>query len=103
MDTANTEDFTHRTEYDKLNRPVKQFQPYDPADSDHNTGDIYTETVYDEVGRVARTSLPPAGEAEVSTPSTPTTTTVGSRTPRTRGVSRPATTTTIWAGRRSGR
>ncbi|MFE4415428.1 DNRLRE domain-containing protein [Streptomyces sp. NPDC056821] len=64
VNTPNTEDFTHRTQYDKLNRPVKQFQPYDPADADHNTGDVYTETVYDKVGRVAKTSLPPAGEAE---------------------------------------
>ena len=63
VDTAGTEDFAHRTEFDKLNRPVKQFQPYDPADSEHNKADVYTETVYDEIGRVARTSLPPAGEA----------------------------------------
>jgi RHS repeat-associated protein len=62
--TGTDEDFASRTEYDKLNRPVKQFQPYDPADSEHNKSDVYTETVYDEVGRVQKTSLPPAGDPE---------------------------------------
>ncbi|MFE0802559.1 DNRLRE domain-containing protein [Streptomyces sp. NPDC058812] len=52
--------FTARTEYDALNRPVKQYQPYDPADNRHNDPDVYTETVYDKVGRVAKTSLPPS-------------------------------------------
>ncbi|CCK25661.1 mucin-2 [Streptomyces davaonensis JCM 4913] len=52
--------FTARTEYDALNRPVKQFQPYDPADSRHNNANVYTQTVYDEVGRVEKTSLPPS-------------------------------------------
>ncbi|MGI5402457.1 DNRLRE domain-containing protein [Streptomyces sp. CA-135486] len=60
--TGTDGDFAARTEYDKLNRPVKQFQPYDPADSEHNKADVYTETVYDEVGRVKKTSLPPAGD-----------------------------------------
>ncbi|WP_406272412.1 DNRLRE domain-containing protein [Streptomyces sp. NBC_00191] len=60
--TGTDVDFAARTEYDKLNRPVKQFQPYDPADSEHNKADVYTETVYDEVGRVKKTSLPPAGD-----------------------------------------
>ncbi|WP_416529646.1 DNRLRE domain-containing protein [Streptomyces coelicoflavus] len=52
--------FTARTEYDALNRPVKQYQPYDPADARHNDPNVYTETVYDKVGRVAKTSLPPS-------------------------------------------
>ncbi|MEV0171099.1 DNRLRE domain-containing protein [Streptomyces sp. NPDC050803] len=52
--------FTARTEYDALNRPVKQFQPYDPADSTYNDANVYTQTAYDEVGRVAKTSLPPS-------------------------------------------
>ncbi|MFB7225563.1 RHS repeat-associated core domain-containing protein [Streptomyces sp. NPDC056227] len=60
VSTSDTEDFTHRTEYDKLNRPVKQFQPYDAADGRYNNPNVYTQTVYDEVGRVARTSLPPS-------------------------------------------
>ncbi|WP_431313350.1 DNRLRE domain-containing protein [Streptomyces antnestii] len=60
--TGTAEDFAARTEYDKLNRPVKQFQPYDPADGTYNKADVYTETVYDEVGRVKKTSLPPAGD-----------------------------------------
>ncbi|MEU1894836.1 DNRLRE domain-containing protein [Streptomyces pristinaespiralis] len=60
--TGTDVDFAARTEYDKLNRPVKQFQPYDPADSEHNKADVYIETVYDEVGRVKKTSLPPAGD-----------------------------------------
>ncbi|MGW6356549.1 DNRLRE domain-containing protein [Streptomyces sp. NPDC055092] len=60
--TGTDVDFAARTEYDKLNRPVKQFQPYDPADEKYNKADVYTETVYDEVGRVKKTSLPPAGD-----------------------------------------
>ncbi|MCL8015631.1 DNRLRE domain-containing protein [Streptomyces sp. AS02] len=52
--------FTARTEYDALNRPVKQFQPYDPSDARYNKADIYRETSYDAVGRVAKTSLPPS-------------------------------------------
>jgi RHS repeat-associated protein len=52
--------FTARTEYDELNRPVKQYQPYDPADSRYNDPNVYTETVYDKLGRVAKTSLPPS-------------------------------------------
>ncbi|MER5207720.1 DNRLRE domain-containing protein [Streptomyces sp. NPDC002825] len=58
--TANVDDFTARTEYDALNRPVKQFQPYDPADARYNDPNVYTETVYDAVGRVEKTSLPPS-------------------------------------------
>nr|WSY52302.1 hypothetical protein OG999_20710 [Streptomyces sp. NBC_00886] len=46
--------FTQRTEYDGLNRPVKQYQPYDPADSRYNDPNVYTETTYDKVGRVAK-------------------------------------------------
>jgi RHS repeat-associated protein len=52
--------FTARTEYDAMNRPVKQYQPYDPADSRYNDPNVYTETVYDKVGMVAKTSLPPS-------------------------------------------
>nr|WP_319020246.1 DNRLRE domain-containing protein [Streptomyces peucetius] len=58
--TAEPGDFASRTEYDALNRPVKQFQPYDPADSRYNSPNVYTQTFYDEVGRVERTSLPPS-------------------------------------------
>ncbi|WP_406259923.1 DNRLRE domain-containing protein [Actinacidiphila glaucinigra] len=58
--TANTEDFTSRTEYDALNRPVKQFQPYDPADTRYNNPNVYTQTFYDAVGRVSKTSMPPS-------------------------------------------
>ncbi|WP_317447932.1 DNRLRE domain-containing protein [Streptomyces collinus] len=52
--------FTQRTDYDALNRPVKQYQPYDPADSRYNDPNVYTQTAYDAVGRVASTSLPPS-------------------------------------------
>ncbi|MEU6879181.1 DNRLRE domain-containing protein [Streptomyces sp. NPDC046712] len=58
--TAGADDFTSRTEYDKLNRPVKQYQPYDPADGRYNDPNVYTRTDYDAVGRVAKTSLPPS-------------------------------------------
>ncbi|MFD5445611.1 golvesin C-terminal-like domain-containing protein [Streptomyces tendae] len=58
--TAAADDFVSRTEYDALNRPVKQFQPYDPADSRYNDPDVYTQTVYDAVGRVAKKSQPPS-------------------------------------------
>ncbi|MGW1502631.1 golvesin C-terminal-like domain-containing protein [Streptomyces mirabilis] len=52
--------FTARTDYDALNRPAKQYQPYDPADSRYNDPNVYTDTTYDKVGRVAKTSLPPS-------------------------------------------
>ncbi|MFE7327737.1 DNRLRE domain-containing protein [Streptomyces sp. NPDC057565] len=58
--TGSADDFTSRTEYDKLNRPVKQFQPYDPADSRYNSPNVYTQTTYDEVGRVKKVSAPPS-------------------------------------------
>ncbi|MEU4494414.1 DNRLRE domain-containing protein [Streptomyces sp. NPDC023998] len=58
--TAAADDFTARTEYDALNRPVKKFQPYDPADLRYNNPNVYTRTDYDAVGRVAKTSLPPS-------------------------------------------
>lgn len=58
--TAAADDFTARTEYDALNRPVKQFQPYDPSDARYNNPNVYTQTVYDAVGRVQKTSLPPS-------------------------------------------
>jgi RHS repeat-associated protein len=59
-ETGAADDFTSRTEYDALNRPVKQFQPYDPQDGRYNSPNVYTQTFYDEVGRVSRTSLPPS-------------------------------------------
>ncbi|MEU4361469.1 DNRLRE domain-containing protein [Promicromonospora sp. NPDC023987] len=58
--TAEPDDFASRTEYDALNRPVKQFQPYDPADSRYNDANVYTETTYDDAGRVVKTSMPPS-------------------------------------------
>ncbi|MGQ4418687.1 RHS repeat-associated core domain-containing protein, partial [Streptomyces sp. SAS_269] len=58
--TAAADDFTSRTEYDKLNRPAKQYQPYDPADSRYKDPNVYTQTTYDEVGRVSRVSAPPS-------------------------------------------
>jgi RHS repeat-associated protein len=57
---GSTAAFTARTEYDALNRPVKQYQPYDPADARYNDPNVYTQTFYDAVGRVAKTSLPPS-------------------------------------------
>ncbi|MFF3243406.1 DNRLRE domain-containing protein [Streptomyces sp. NPDC002870] len=60
VDSAAADDFAARTEYDALNRPVKQFQPYDPADTRYNKADVYTQTSYDDVGRVAKTSAPPS-------------------------------------------
>ncbi|MFD3663559.1 DNRLRE domain-containing protein [Streptomyces sp. NPDC058659] len=59
-ETAATDDFTMRTEYDVMNRPVKQFQPYDPADARYNDPNVYTQTFYDAVGRVEKTSTPPS-------------------------------------------
>jgi YD repeat-containing protein len=59
-ETATADDFESRTEYDALNRPVKQYQLYDPGDARYNDPGVYTETVYDAVGRVAKTSLPPS-------------------------------------------
>lgn len=58
--TATADDFTSRTEYDALNRPVKQYQPYDPSDPQHDDPNVYTQTVYDALGRVERQSLPPS-------------------------------------------
>ncbi|MFD4259275.1 DNRLRE domain-containing protein [Streptomyces sp. NPDC058534] len=58
--TATADDFTQRTEYDALNRPVKQFQPYDRNDPRYNDPNVYTQTVYDAVGRVSKKSLPPS-------------------------------------------
>nr|WSY52321.1 DNRLRE domain-containing protein [Streptomyces sp. NBC_00886] len=59
-ETANADDFASRTEYDELNRPKRQYQPYNPADARYNKANVYTETTYDAVGRVAKTSLPPS-------------------------------------------
>lgn len=58
--TAASDDFVSRTEYDALNRPVKQYQPYDPADSRYSDPNVYTRTDYDAVGRVSKTSMPPS-------------------------------------------
>ncbi len=58
MATANADDFASRTEYDALNRPVRSFQPYDPADARYSDANMYTETVYDAAGRVTKTSMP---------------------------------------------
>ncbi len=58
--TAAADDFTARTEYDALNRPVKQYQPYDPSDARYNDPNVYTQTVFDAVGRVQKVSLPPS-------------------------------------------
>ncbi|MFI2366723.1 hypothetical protein [Promicromonospora sp. NPDC019610] len=58
--TANADDFASRTEYDALNRPVKQFQPYDPADARYNDANVFTETTYDAAGRAVKTSMPPS-------------------------------------------
>ncbi|MFF5919869.1 DNRLRE domain-containing protein [Streptomyces flavochromogenes] len=60
VEAGTTTAFTARTEYDALNRPKRRYQPYDPADARHNDPDVYTETVYDAVGRVAKTSMPPS-------------------------------------------
>ncbi|MEV6251538.1 RHS repeat-associated core domain-containing protein, partial [Streptomyces sp. NPDC051742] len=57
---GSTEAFASRTTYDALNRPVRQYQPYDPNDARYNKADVYRETSYDAVGRVAKTSLPPS-------------------------------------------
>ncbi|MEV7566447.1 DNRLRE domain-containing protein [Streptomyces tanashiensis] len=57
---GSTEAFTARTTYDELNRPVRQYQPYDPSDARYNKADVYRETEYDAVGRTAKTSLPPS-------------------------------------------
>jgi RHS repeat-associated protein len=57
---GSTDAFTVRTTYDELNRVKRQYQPYDPADARYNKSDVYTETSYDAVGRVAKTSLPPS-------------------------------------------
>ncbi|MEV8348503.1 DNRLRE domain-containing protein [Streptomyces niveus] len=59
VDTVAADDFTAETSFDALNRPARQYQPYDPADARYNKR-VYTETVYDAVGRVAKTSLPPS-------------------------------------------
>jgi RHS repeat-associated protein len=59
VDTAAADDFTSETTYDALNRPKRQIQPYDPADTRYNKK-VWTETYYDEVGRVSRVSAPPS-------------------------------------------
>jgi RHS repeat-associated protein len=59
VETASAEDFTSETTYDQLNRPKRHVQPYDPADPRYNRK-VWSETFYDEVGRVSKTSLPPS-------------------------------------------
>ncbi|MEU8527092.1 DNRLRE domain-containing protein [Streptomyces sp. NPDC048629] len=59
VNTAATDDFTSETVYDALNRPTRQIQPYDPADARYNKK-VWTETSYDEVGRVSKVSAPPS-------------------------------------------
>ncbi|WP_346429531.1 DNRLRE domain-containing protein [Streptomyces sp. WAC 06738] len=58
--TGTADDFTAVTKYDELNRPWRQHQPYDPNDARYNNPDVYTETLYDEVGRVKTVSAPPS-------------------------------------------
>lgn len=58
--TSDQDDFAVRTRFDELNRPVRQYQPYDPDHDRYNDPDVYTETSYDAVGRITRTSLPPS-------------------------------------------
>ncbi|MGW4701190.1 golvesin C-terminal-like domain-containing protein [Streptomyces sp. NPDC004285] len=60
VEAGTTTAFTSRTEFDALNRPKRQYQPYDPADPRYNKADVYTETEYDAVGRVSKTSMPPS-------------------------------------------
>ncbi len=59
VNTPAPDDFASETTYDALNRPVRQYLPYDPADPRHNTR-VHTQTSYDAAGRVARVSLPPS-------------------------------------------
>jgi RHS repeat-associated protein len=68
--TANADDFASRTEYDALNRPVRSFQPYDPADARYNDANVFTETTYDAAGRVVKTSMPPSEGQTVRNEST---------------------------------
>ncbi|MCX4536764.1 DNRLRE domain-containing protein [Streptomyces sp. NBC_00841] len=70
--TTNADDFTSRTEYDALNRPVKQYQPYSSTDSRYNKADVYTQTTYDAVGRVSKVSAPPSQGQTVRNDSTMT-------------------------------
>nr|WP_242504342.1 RHS repeat-associated core domain-containing protein [Promicromonospora panici] len=58
--TADPDDFASRTEYDALNRPVRSYQPYDPADARYNDANVFTETTYDAAGRAVKTSMPPS-------------------------------------------
>ncbi|WP_253911450.1 DNRLRE domain-containing protein [Streptomyces sp. CNQ-509] len=60
VNTATADDFTHRTTYDELNRPERQYQPYAPNDARYNDPDVYTETTYDAVGNVSKISAPPS-------------------------------------------
>ncbi|MEW2626097.1 DNRLRE domain-containing protein [Streptomyces sp. NPDC048106] len=57
--------FVSRTTYDELNRPARQYQPYDPNDSRYNNPNVYTETTYDQDGRVSKTSAPPSNGQSV--------------------------------------
>lgn len=68
--TANADDFASRTEYDALNRLVRSYQPYDPADARDNKANVYMETTYDAAGRVVKTSMPPSEGQTVRNEST---------------------------------
>jgi len=57
---GSTTAFTAQTTYDALNRPSRQFQPYDPNDARYNDPNVFTETTYDAAGRVAKVSAPPS-------------------------------------------
>ena len=57
--------FVRRTTFDELNRPSRQYQPYNPADATYNDANVYTETDYDAAGRVAKTSAPPSNGQSV--------------------------------------
>lgn len=65
VETADPDDFAVRTEYDPLNRPVRQYQPYDPDDERHNDPNVFTETTYDALGRPTATSAPPSEGQDV--------------------------------------
>ncbi|WP_349307728.1 hypothetical protein [Streptomyces sp. HNM0645] len=47
-ETADTDDFAARTEYDAMNRPVKQFQPYDRRPR-HRSGRLHLPAAFDAV------------------------------------------------------
>jgi RHS repeat-associated protein len=62
---GSTTAFVSQTTYDELNRPARQYQPYDPSDARYNSPNVYTETTYDPAGRVTKTSAPPSNGQSV--------------------------------------